>query len=115
MPTWKYVSPPARKADYRNKHLRLLATPPEQCPGQRVLPVLNGDVVKIYMRRSAKETWRMCNSNNVASWGDVRVLEVEWPCPHCGHTHRLMIPESWIDEGKAVFVEPAMDDGEGHE
>ena len=122
MQNWKEIARPARKAEYRNKYLRLLAVPPEQrligVPyGQSTLPVRIGDVVKIYMRRSAKETWAMCSTCDVASWGSVRVLEVEWHCPHCGHLHRFMIPEPWIDEGKAAFVEPAPADvcEDGHE
>ena len=105
------VERPARKAEYRYKHLRLLATPPEQRIAdvpikQRDLPVRIGDVVKITMRRNARETWQIVSANDVSNWGDVRVLEVEWPCPHCGHSHHFMIPESWLDDGKAVFVEP---------
>ena len=108
---WKEVERPARKADSRYKYLRLLAVPPEQRivggqSGQRELPVRTGDVVKIYMRRSAEETKHVVSVNDVSAWGDARVLEVEWPCPHCRHTHHVMIPESWIAENKAVFVEP---------
>ena len=111
MTTWKEVERPAKKADYRYKYLRLLAVPPEQSiisgqSGQRELPVRTGDVVKIYMRRSAEETQHVVSVNDVSAWGDARVLEVEWPCPHCRHTHHVMIPESWIAENKAVFVEP---------
>lgn len=109
---WKEMERPAKKADYRYKHLRLLATPPEQRIAdvpiqQRKLPVRIGDVVKISMRRNARETRQLAFTNDVSGWGDVRVLEVEWPCPHCGHTHRFLIPESWLDEGKAEFVELA--------
>lgn len=111
---WKHVLPPVKKADYRYKHLRLLATPPGQRPEQRVLPVQFGDVVKITMRRNARETCQLVSVNDVSNWGDVRVLEVSWPCPHCGHAHHFIIPESWIVDGKAVFVEPETE-GESHE
>ena len=112
MPQWKEVSAPARKADYRYKFLRLLDTPPRQRIGygpegsywEPELPVRVGDVVKIHMRRTAAETGHVCSVNDVSAWGE-RVLEVEWPCPHCLHPHHVMIPESWITEGKAVFVE----------
>lgn len=118
MPTWKYVSPPARKADYRNKHLRLLAEPPED--GQRrglddpQLPVRSGDVLWIAARRNAQETRERCTGPDVAAWGNVRVLEMRWKCPCCASVHMIIIPESWLDEGKAVFVELATD-GDGHE
>ena len=112
MPQWKEVSAPARKADYRYKFLRLLDTPPRQRIGygpdgsywKRELPIRAGDVVQISMRRSAAETGHLCSVNDVSAWGE-RVLEVEWPCLHCLHPHHVMIPESWITEGKAVFVE----------
>ncbi len=34
-----------------------------------------------------------------------RVLELRWKCPHCDYAHEVFIPESWIAEGKAQFVE----------
>lgn len=109
---WKEVPAPARKADYRYKFLRLFDTPPRQKIGygpdgsywKAELPVQTGDVVKIYMRRSAEEIGHICSVNDISVWGE-RVLDVEWLCPHCLHPHHVMIPESWIAEGKAVFVE----------
>lgn len=106
---WKEVPAPAKKADYRFKHLRLLAEPPAvgmlRAPGRPPLPVRINDVTKVSMRRAAKETWGVCYLPDVTSWGDIRVLELEWMCPHCDQGHRILIPESWIAEGKAVFVE----------
>lgn len=112
MSQWKEVPAPTRKADYRYKHLRLLDTPPRQqidygpdgIYWKSELPVQTGDVVQIVMRRSAAETRHICSVSDVSAWGD-RVLEVEWPCPHCLHPHHVIIPEHWIAEGKAVFVE----------
>ncbi len=108
MTTWKEIPAPANKADYRYKYLRLLAVPPvdgmRRSPETPPLPVRINDVTKISMRRAAKDTW--CVSlPNVSAWGDVRVLELEWKCPHCDQGHRILIPENWIAEGKAVFVE----------
>lgn len=110
MPQWKTIPTPSRKADYRYKHLRLLAAPPAQrifggSPDQEELPVRINDVVRIYMRRTAEETAHVVSVNNVSAWGNTRVLDVEWACPHCSHLHHVMIPENWIAEGKAVFVE----------
>ncbi len=111
MVTWKDVPPPAKKADYRYKHLRLLAEPPAdgmfRSPQNPPLPVRIGDVAKISMRRAAKETWGSCSIADVSSWGAIRVLELEWKCPHCAQAHHILIPESWIAEGKSVFVEKA--------
>lgn len=114
MADWKEVNPPARKADYRYKHLRLLAEPPadgqQRAPAAKPLPVRIGDVAKISMRRAAKDTWGHSGIPDVSQWGDIRVLDLEWTCPHCAHSHHFMIPESWLDEGKAVFVEPTAPD-----
>lgn len=114
MVTWKDVPPPAKKADYRYKHLCLLAVPPVEgilrSPGTPPLPVRINDVTKISMRRAAKETWSACYLPDVTSWGDIRILELEWKCPHCAEAHRILIPESWIAEGKAVFVEPVKEE-----
>lgn len=115
---WKEIPRPARKADYRYKHLRLLADPPEdgiwRAPGQNPLPVKTGDVLTVHARRNAKDTWSAGGYiPSVTHWGDMRILELTWTCHHCGSSHSLLIPEAWLDEGKAVFVEPI--EGAGHE
>lgn len=114
MRNWIEMPPPCRKADWRFKHLRLLALPPEQdlrgADTKRLLPLEEGAIVKVQMRRNAKETWSICSTPNVSSWGDVRVLELEWHCSFCGSAHRFYIPEAWIAEGKAVFVEHERED-----
>lgn len=108
MPNWIDVPAPVCKVDWRFKHLRLLALPPEQAlkssDGRKNLPIEKGAIVKINMRRHARETWSMCSVPDVSPWGDVRVLELEWHCTFCGSAHRFYIPESWVAEGKAVFV-----------
>jgi hypothetical protein len=40
-----------------------------------------------------------------ASVREFRILPVTFDCATCGVTHQDYIPESWIEEGKAVFVE----------
>ena len=109
MSNWIDVPAPVCKVDWRFKYLRLMALPPEQnlksSDGRKTLPIEKGAIVKINMRRHARETWSMCSVPDVSPWGDVRVLELEWHCTFCGSTHRFYIPESWIAEGKAVFVE----------
>jgi hypothetical protein len=56
---------------------------------------------------NAMET--MNSSNDVSAWGSVRVLRVSWRCPYCAAYHQCYIPESWLAEGKAVFVERVTD------
>lgn len=112
MTTWKEVERPARKADYRDKFLRLSCPPPEggqqRAPGRPLFPIQSGDVLRISMRRNAKDTCHV-SIPNVSAWGDVRVLELRWICPCCESWHAIIIPESWIDEDKAVFVEPVQE------
>lgn len=82
--------------------------PPKQgVHGQRELPVKIGDVVRIYMRRSYDEAHELVTTRDIHAWPKERILEVEWDCPHCDQKHRILIPERWIAEGKAVFVEEA--------
>lgn len=110
MQNWKEIPRPARKADYRYKFVRLSCPPPEagqsRAPGDPALPIHAGDVLQITIRRNARDTWGNCSTPNVADWGDIRVLELRWICPCCGSWHAVFIPESWLDDGKAVFVEP---------
>ena len=77
----KDVPVPARKADYRFKHLRLLAVPLRQAIiGNPELHVKIGDVVHIFMRRSyddAGDLW----IRDISGWPRERILEVEWICP----------------------------------
>ena len=115
---WKEVERPARKADYHYKFVWLSCPPPEdgqmRPSGAAPLPIRIGDVLQISMRRNARDTWSICSSPGVSRWGDIRVLELHWKCAYCASTHAVVIPESWIDEGKAVFVE-RVTEGESHE
>lgn len=106
---WKEVPAPARKADYAGKLLLLLETPPKQqhqYDDSPELPILAGDVARIWMRRSFRAADCMHNVD-ISSWAEGRVLELRWKCPYCAALHSVLIPESWIEEGKAIFVEPA--------
>ena len=118
MTDWKEIPRPARKADYRYKFVRLSCPPPEdgqrRASGDPALPIHAGDVLQISMRRNARDTRESCTVSNVAAWGDIRVLELRWKCPCCAIGHSVIIPESWLDDGKAVFVE-RVTEGESHE
>ncbi|MDE6734984.1 MAG: hypothetical protein K2J64_05915 [Desulfovibrio sp.] len=105
---WKEVPAPRRKADYAGKRLRLPETPPKQrhkYDPSPELPIRPGDVAQIWMRRSFRDA--ECGDVDISSWPEGRILELRWECPFCAALHPVLIPESWIEVGKAVFVEPA--------
>ena len=70
-------------------------------------PDLTDAVVRITRRCNAKETMHSCN--DVSRWGGIRVVRIVWHCPYCGGSHEFYLPESWIADGKAVFVEKLED------
>lgn len=104
---WQEVPAPHRKADYAGKRLRLLETPPKQrhkYDPSPELPIQPGDMAQIWMRRSFRDA--ECMDVDIKSWPEGRILELRWQCPFCAELHSVLIPESWIAEGKVVFVEP---------
>lgn len=108
MMEWKEVPAPRRKADYADKRLRLLETPPKQRHKYDhipELPIQPGDVALIWMRRSFRDA--ECMNVDIKSWPEGRVLDLRWKCPFCAVLHTVLIPESWIEVGKAIFVELA--------
>lgn len=112
--TYIKLFPPKRKADWKGRMLRLVAVPPS-CRydyGKEMdipqLPIQPGDVVRLARRRDISEVNWVMSPEQMASFGK-RVLEIEWQCPHCCHPHSLIIPEAWVEEGKAYFVEDSND------
>lgn len=110
MMAWRKVDAPRTKAEWRDKFIRLNETPPS-CRYDGLnnkpvppLPIKPGDVAKIYMRRNLAEVTWWVPSTSEAYFGK-RVLEIIWHCPHCDNPHHLIIPETWIGEGRAEFVE----------
>lgn len=107
---WKKIDAPRTKAKWRDKFLCLNETPPS-CRYDGVahkalkpLPIKPGDTVKIYMRRNLAEVnWGVPPS--MEAYFGKRVIELIWKCPHCDNPHHLIIPEAWIADGKAYFVE----------
>ena len=111
MKNWVRIDAPKRKADWRYKWLRLLELPPAQAydwANDRLydpLPIQIGDVARIYMRRKYIEIDHIVGKGRIREFG-IGVIELRWPCPHCRHEHAVYIPEPWIAQGKAEFVEP---------
>ena len=97
------VDPPKKKGDWPGKLLRLEVAPsPWSGVVKRWLPEA-GAIVRIFKRLNAKETWGL--GDDCSSLGDIRVLKLHCRCLHCHVLHVCFIPESWVVEGKAVFVE----------
>jgi hypothetical protein len=111
--TFREIPAPARKADYVGCCLFLRADSPDdqRVHVRRYFPdrpyrkdyAAKGDIVKIVRRLNAKDT--IYSGRNVSGWGSIRILDVQFDCTTCGVTHRDFIPEAYIGEGKAVFVE----------
>lgn len=97
------IDPPKKKSDWPGTLLQIAAAAPSFSPnGQRWLPE-EGAIVSIARRLNSKDTWG--SGDDCSSWGEMRVLKCQCRCPHCGVFHAFFIPESWISEGKAHFVE----------
>lgn len=89
---WRAVEPPKFKKDYEGKLLRVDQFDRKYQTGATLPP--DGAVCQIERRF------------NGGGAGNDFTLEVFWACPACDRYHRKNIPESWISEDKAHFVEP---------
>lgn len=87
---WRVVEPPKYKKDYEGKLLKIMQFSHKYRVGAFLPP--DGAVCRI--------------SRRYKDGGDTFQLEVSWYCPACDSSHRKHIPETWISEGKAHFVEP---------
>ena len=89
---WREVSPPKFKKVYPGKYVRVPdfgRRDYENWPGACLPP--DGSVCSIHARYT--------------DGGRAKLL-LEWRCPSCLDVHDAHVPESWLDEGKASFVEP---------
>ena len=102
---WRLTPAPAKKSEYVGRCLRLGESPEgvRSRFAERTALQLAGAVLYIARRLNAKDT--IHTARDIYHWGAVRVLDLEWVCPACGATHREYIPESWREDGQAVFVE----------
>jgi len=117
---WREIPIPARKTEYEGKYLLLLDNPERgEIPrdswphGYSGNPDITDTVVRVTRRMNSKDTWG--TSTDVSRWGAIRVMRVRWYCSHCAAGHECYIPESWLAEGKAVFVEKAMIAEDAHD
>jgi len=98
----KVIETPKRKIDWLGKSLRLKqgALPEEAFCGLRPP---KGTPMRVERRLHAQQT--MNSSQDVSSWGAIRILRCVWYCRACGAPHQVYLPESWVEVGRAVFVE----------
>lgn len=101
---YREIPAPARKADYVGNHILVKADLPGRKYVHESYPLRAGMVAVIERRMNAMET--MHSTMDVAGWGSIRVLRLRWTCPTCESWHTGYVPESWIEEGKLVFVLP---------
>ena len=100
---WKAVSPPKFKKDWVGKYLNPLKERKRGSQERGGIVPPEGTLLRIDRRLNAQET--MHGPLDVACWGKIRILSCSWYCGACGARHGCYIPESWIEDGHAVFVE----------
>lgn len=104
---WSEVETPKRKKDYLYKYIKLLVDSPNTYFLENTAsPVKAGAILQIMGRENYGKA-ALCAYNVRSSLfhdNKERVLRVRWYCPTCNASHEEGLPESWIDEGKIVFV-----------
>lgn len=70
--------------------------------------------LEILERFLSRDEARMSGCGQLYRWSEEgqRVIKISWSCPHCAHTHEDFIPESFIRQKKAIFVEITESEGE---
>lgn len=96
-PGWRRVEPPRFKKDYRDKYVMAEDFSRVHWGDKQVPP--NGAVC-LLERRYAEGA------------GQEFQLLLGWHCPYCGLHSRVSVPESWIEDGRLVFVEREVSNGD---
>ena len=90
-PGWRRVDTPRYKKDYKGKYVTAEDFSDVRPEFVKVPP--DGAVCLVERRASEGA-------------GHEFLLYLEWRCPNCGLATHLWVPESWITDGRLVFVEP---------
>ena len=85
-PGWRRVATPRYKKDYKGKYVTDVRSEFRKTPP---------DGAVCLMERRASE-----------GAGHEFLLHLKWRCPNCGLDTHFWVPESWIKNGRLVFVEP---------
>lgn len=89
-PGWRRVATPRYKKDYKGKYVT--AEDFSYARGEIMKSPPDGAVCLLERRASEGA-------------GHEFFLYLKWSCPHCGLSTDFCVPESWITQGKLVFVE----------
>ena len=98
MTSIKVIEAPKLKKDWVGKTLLLK----EHCKDGNLTPLPEMPLL-ITRRMNAREA--MYNARGIINWGPAKILKCDWKCPTCSAIHTGYLPERWIEEGKAYFVE----------
>lgn len=90
-PGWRRVATPRYKKDYKGKYVTAEDFSDVRSEFRKSPP--DGAVCLVEHRYSEGA-------------GQEFHLLLEWRCPHCGLSRRFSVAESWIKNGRLVFVEP---------
>lgn len=90
-PGWRRVATPRYKKDYKGKYVTAEDFSDVRPEFVKVPP--DGAVCLVERRASEGA-------------GHEFLLYLEWRCPNCGLSRRFSVAESWIKNGRLVFVEP---------
>ena len=90
-PGWRRVATPRYKKDYTGKLVTAADFSRARCGNLTSPP----DGAVCLMERRASE-----------GAGHEFLLHLKWRCPNCGLDTHFWVPESWIKNGRLVFVEP---------
>ena len=90
-PGWRRVATPRYKKDYKGKYVTAEDFSDVRSEFRKSPP----DGAVCLMARRASE-----------GAGHEFLLYLKWRCPNCGLDTHFWVPESWIKNGRLVFVEP---------
>ena len=111
---------PKYKKDWPGKSLLMKAACPttRMSPyeyGERLPSLIEAGVLVKLERFLSKSEATLSGHSDLYQWAEKegqRVIKIGWRCPRCAVCHEDYIPESFIRQKKAIFVEVTGTEGE---
>lgn len=111
---------PKYKKDWPGKSLLMKAACPttRMSPyeyGERLPSLIEAGVLVKLERFLSKSEATLSGHSDLYQWAEKegqRVIKISWRCPRCAVCHEDFIPESFIRQKKAIFVEVTGTEGE---